>query len=179
MEFKDSETMKNLCAAWAGETQARAKYEYFAQKAREQGLEPVAKVFELTAKNEHAHGEMWFKLIMGGIGDTAENLQNGIDGEHYEWTQMYKEFAAKAREEGFNAIADKFDAVGRIESTHERRYAKLKGELERDEIYSKPQATVWVCSNCGYIHESDKAPDVCPVCAHPISYFEEKGNTMT
>ena len=118
MELKDSETMKNLCAAWAGETQARAKYDYFAQKAREQGLEPIAKVFELTARNEHAHGEMWFKLIMGGIGDTAENLQNGIDGEHYEWTQMYKEFAAKAREEGFNAIADKFEAVGKIESTH-------------------------------------------------------------
>lgn len=174
MELKDSETFKNLHAAWAGETQARAKYDYFAKKAKKEGLEPIAKVFELTAKNEHAHGKIWFEMIMNGIGETVENLQNGIDGEHYEWTDMYKGFAEKAREEGFNQIAEKFEAVAKIESMHESRYKQMLEQLNSDKVYKRDEKTVWICSNCGYVHEADQAPDVCPVCYHPKSYFEEK-----
>ena len=174
MELKDSETFKNLHAAWAGETQARAKYDYFAKKAKKQGLEPIAKVFELTAKNEHAHGKIWFEMIMNGIGETNENLQNGIDGEHYEWTEMYKNFAAKAREEGFNLIAEKFEAVAKIESMHEQRYKMMLDQLNSDKVYKRDEQTVWICSNCGYVHTSDQAPDSCPVCYHPKSYFEEE-----
>ncbi len=174
MDFKNSETYNNLCAAWAAETQAKAKYDYFAKKADKDGLKPIAELFQKTAVNEHAHGKIWFEYIMDGISDTNINLQNAIDGEHYEWTDMYTGFAVKAREEGFYEIAAKFDAVAKIEKSHEENYRTTLNKLNNNEIYKAPEKTVWICSNCGYVHEADSAPDVCPVCSHPISFFKEK-----
>ena len=175
MELNQSETYNNLKAAWAGETQAHAKYQYFAEKARQQGLLNIAAIFEETAKNELAHSKIWYDMMVQGVGETDENLQNGIDGENYEWTQMYKEFAQKAREEGFHMIADRFEAVARIENGHEARYQSELNKLKGDTLYKSDQPTVWVCQNCGYVHNSDTAPDACPVCYHPQSYFKEQG----
>ena len=175
MELNQSKTMNNLKAAWAGETQAHAKYLYFSEKARQQGLSGIADIFDETAKNELAHSKIWYDLMVSGLGETAENLQNGIDGEHYEWTEMYREFEATAREEGFHMIADKFAAVAKIESSHEARYSNELNKLNSNTLYTRESPVKWVCGNCGYIHDSGSAPDACPVCYHPQSYFREMG----
>lgn len=174
MELKGSKTMENLRAAWAGETQAQAKYTYFAQQARKEGYEGIACIFEETAKNEHAHGKMWFKHMMGGIGTTEENLENARDGEHYEWAEMYREFAKTAREEGFTRIAQQFEAVGAIEHMHMQRYEKNRDDVAQEHVFQKTDATTWICLNCGYTHHADAAPALCPVCEHPQSRFAEQ-----
>lgn len=174
MELKQSKTWENLHAAWAGETQAAAKYGYFASKARKEGYEEIAEVFEETAKNERAHGKLWFEHIMNGIGTTEQNLENARDGEHYEWAQMYAEFAKTAREEGFHAIARQFEMVGEIERTHMERYDCKKQEVTSGQVFAKPSETAWICINCGYVHCGKEAPAVCPVCTHPQSYFKEQ-----
>lgn len=176
MELNQSKTHDNLKAAWAGETQAHAKYLYFAEKARQQGLLNIADIFLETARNELAHSKIWYEMLQNGVGETEENLKNGIDGENYEWTQMYKEFANTAREEGFHMIADKFEAVGKIESFHEARYQNELKMLLSNTLYKREQPTIWICQNCGYIHNSDSAPDACPVCYHPKSYFKEQNS---
>lgn len=174
MELKGSRTESNLMAAFAGESEARNKYDYFASKARKDGYVQMAEIFEETARNEKEHAKMWFKLLHGGIGSTAENLKAAADGENYEWTDMYAQFAKEAKEEGFDAIAAKFEMVAAIEKTHEERYRKLLSNLEGDAVFSKDGDVVWQCINCGHICIGKKAPEVCPVCAHPQSYFQVK-----
>ncbi|MBR3842838.1 MAG: rubrerythrin family protein [Christensenellaceae bacterium] len=174
MELKGSKTWNNLHAAWAGETQAQAKYTYFAAKARKEGYEEIARIFEETARNEHAHGKLWFQHMMDGIGETAANLENARSGEHYEWSEMYREFAKTAREEGFTRIAQQFEQVGEIERTHMERFAINKDNVEQHHVFEKNDETTWVCLNCGYIHHAKAAPAVCPVCEHPQSYFKEQ-----
>ena len=171
MELKGSQTEKNLQAAFAGESQARNKYTYFASVARKEGYEQIAAIFEETANNEKEHAKMWFKEL-GGIGTTAENLKAAADGENYEWTDMYKEFAEVAEAEGFKAIAFKFRAVGEIEKAHEKRYLALLNNVEMQKVFEKSEQTMWECRNCGHLVIGKKAPAVCPVCAHPQSYFE-------
>ncbi len=171
MELKGSKTYEDLFAAWAGETQAYAKYRYFAEKARKEGYNNIARIFELTAENELAHSKIWYSDIVGGIGDTLANLKNAADGERYEWSDMYAGFAADAKAEGFFAQAQRFEAVAKIEHSHMQRYEALLSELESGEVFKKPQRILWVCSNCGYIHYADEAPAVCPVCSHPQSFF--------
>lgn len=171
MELKGSKTEKNLQAAFAGESQARNKYTYFASVARKEGYEQIAAIFEETANNEKEHAKMWFKEL-GGIGNTAENLKAAASGENYEWTDMYEEFAKVAEEEGFKAIAMKFRAVGKIEKTHEERYLKLLNNVEMKAVFEKSEETMWECRNCGHLVIGKKAPLVCPVCGHPQSYFE-------
>ena len=171
MELKGSQTEKNLQAAFAGESQARNKYTYFASVARKEGYEQIAAIFEETANNEKEHAKMWFKEL-SGIGTTAENLKAAADGENYEWTDMYKEFARVAEEEGFKAIAFKFRAVGAIEKAHEERYLKLLNNVEMQKVFEKSEEKMWECRNCGHLVIGKKAPAVCPVCAHPQSYFE-------
>lgn len=173
MELKGSKTEKNLMAAFAGESEARNKYTFFASVAKKEGYEQLAAIFEETANNERAHAKIWFKLLEG-IGDTKKNLESCIAGEHYEWASMYPEFAKTAREEGFNDIAALFDMVGEIEKAHEERYAKLLKNLEENAVFKKPEKTVWVCRVCGRIHEGTEAPKVCPVCGHSQAYFEIK-----
>ena len=168
MELKGSKTEQNLLAAFAGESQARNKYTYFASKAKKE-------IFEETANNEKEHAKMWFKELNGGeIPSTIENLAAAADGENYEWTDMYEEFARVADEEGFKAIAAKFRAVGAIEKHHEERYRKLLKNIEDEVVFSKDKECIWICRNCGHIVIGKKAPKVCPVCAHPQSYFELK-----
>jgi rubrerythrin len=171
MELKGSKTEKNLMAAFAGESEARNKYTYFASVAKKEGYEQLAAIFEETANNERAHAKIWFKLLEG-IGDTKKNLESGVAGEHYEWETMYPEFAKTAREEGFDHIAALFEMVAQIEKHHEERYAKLLKNLEGQTIFKKPEKTTWVCRVCGRIHEGNEAPKVCPVCGHPQAYFE-------
>ena len=171
MELKGSQTEKNLQAAFAGESQARNKYTYFASVARKEGYEQIAAIFEETANNEKEHAKMWFKEL-GGIGTTAENLKAAAAGENYEWTDMYKEFAEVAEAEGFKAIAFKFRAVGEIEKAHEKRYLALLNNVEMQKVFEKGEETMWECRNCGHLVMGKKAPAVCPVCAHPQSYFE-------
>ena len=172
MELKGSQTEKNLQAAFAGESEARNKYTYFASKARKDGFEQIAALFEETAANEKEHAKMWFKLLNGGIGTTAENLKQAAEGEHHEWTEMYPAFAKTAREEGFERIAKMFEGVAEIEKHHEERYKKLLANIEGDLVFSKDGDVVWQCANCGHICVGKKAPDVCPVCSHPKSYFQ-------
>ncbi|MBQ8451759.1 MAG: rubrerythrin family protein [Clostridia bacterium] len=170
-KYKGTQTEKNLQAAFAGESQARNKYTYFASVAKKEGYEQIAEIFLKTAENEKEHAKMWFKEL-AGIGTTAENLAAAADGENYEWTDMYEEFAKTAEAEGFSALAFKFRAVGAIEKTHEERYRALLKNVETKEVFEKGTVKVWECRNCGHIVVGTKAPEVCPVCAHPQSYFE-------
>ena len=173
MELKGSRTEQNLIAAFAGESEARNKYTYYASKARKEGYIQIANLFEETAANEKEHAKLWFKLIHG-IGTTEENLKDAAAGEHYEWTEMYATFAKEAREEGFTEIAAMFEGVAKIEKEHEERYLKLLENVEKGLVFSKDGDTIWVCTNCGHIHIGKTAPQVCPVCAHPQGYFEVK-----
>ena len=175
MELKGSKTEKNLMTAFAGESQARNKYTYFASKAKKDGYEQIAAIFLETADNEKEHAKMWFKLLEGGsIKSTVENLKAAADGENYEWTDMYDRFAKEAKEEGFDHIAYLFEEVGKIEKEHEERYRKLLENIDGDLVFSKDGDRIWKCRNCGHIVIGKKAPEVCPVCAHPQSYFEIK-----
>ena len=173
--YKGTKTEKNLEAAFAGESQARNKYTYFASKAKKDGYEQIAAIFEETAGNEKEHAKMWFKELHGGeVPSTEENLKAAADGENYEWTDMYVEFAKTAREEGFEELAKKFEAVAEIEKHHEERYRKLLKNIEDKKVFSKDGEAIWVCRNCGHIVVGKAAPEVCPVCKHPQSYFEIK-----
>lgn len=171
MELKGSRTEQNLRDAFAGESQARNKYTYFASVAKKEGYQQIAAIFEDTAANEKEHAKMWFKELKG-IGTTAENLLNAAEGENYEWTDMYAEFAKVADEEGFTELAEKFRKVAAIEKTHEERYRKLLSNVEMQKVFEKSEETMWECRNCGHLVMGKKAPEVCPVCAHPQSYFE-------
>lgn len=171
--LKGTKTEANLWAAFAGESQARNKYSYFASKAKKDGFVQIASIFEETAKNEMEHAKIWFKLLEG-MGDTTDNLKAAADGEKYEWTDMYANFAKEAKEEGFDKIAYLFEEVAKIEKEHEERYRKLLANIEGDLVFSKDGDVIWKCSNCGHIHIGKKAPEICPVCAHPKSYFEVK-----
>ena len=173
MELKGSKTEKNLWEAFAGESQARNKYSYFASKAKKDGYVQIANLFEETAANEKEHAKIWFKLL-GGIGDTKENLKAAADGENFEWTDMYVTFAKEAREEGVDHIADLFEGVAAIEKEHEERFRKLLDNVNKEIVFSRDGDTIWQCGNCGHIVVGPKAPDVCPVCNHPQSYFQIK-----
>ena len=174
-DLKGTKTEANLQAAFAGESQARNKYTYFASKAKKDGYVQIANIFEETANNEKEHAKIWYKLLNGGsIGSTAENLTEAANGENYEWTDMYASFAKDAREEGFNDIAFLFEKVGAIEKEHEERYRKLLANIQGDLVFSKDGDVIWQCANCGHICVGKKAPEVCPVCAHPQSYFQVK-----
>ena len=175
MELKGSKTEANLWKAFAGESMARNKYTYFASKAKKEGFEQIAAIFEETAGNEKEHAKLWFKEL-GGIGDTAANLKAAAAGENEEWTQMYKEMAETAREEGFEKLAFLFDGVGKIEKEHEARYLKLLSNVENKVVFSRDGDCIWQCSNCGHIVVGKQAPEVCPVCAHPQAYFEIKAD---
>lgn len=175
MELKGSRTEANLMAAFAGESQARNKYTYYASKAKKDGYVQISKIFEETAKNEEEHAKIWFKLLHGGaVGPTEENLQDAAAGENYEWTEMYATFAKEAKEEGFDHIAFLFESVAKIEKEHEERYLKLLGNLKDGLVFSRDEEKVWICSNCGHIHMGKEAPQMCPVCAHPQAYFHIK-----
>ena len=175
MELKGSKTEQNLMAAFAGESQARNKYTYYASKAKKDGYEQIAAIFEETANNEKEHAKMWFKELHGGeVPTTTENLKDAADGENYEWTDMYEEFAKTAEEEGFKELAVKFRQVAAIEKHHEERYRKLLKNIEDEVVFSKDEDKIWICRNCGHVVIGKKAPEVCPVCAHPQSYFELK-----
>ena len=177
MELKGSKTEQNLLAAFAGESQARNKYTYFASKAKKEGYEQIAAIFEETANNEKEHAKMWFKELHGGeVPSTEENLEAAADGENYEWTDMYEEFAKVAEEEGFKTIAAKFRGVAAIEKEHEARYRKLLENLRDGLVFSKDGDKIWICRNCGHVHIGKEAPKVCPVCAHPQAYFEVKAD---
>ncbi|MGI6247960.1 MAG: rubrerythrin [Acutalibacteraceae bacterium] len=173
MELKGSKTEKNLMEAFAGESMARNKYTYYASKAKKEGYEQIAAIFEETAGNEKEHAKMWFKELNGGaVPDTAANLLDAAEGENYEWTEMYKNFAAEAKEEGFTRIAALFELVAKIENAHEDRYRKLIENLENGIVFEKTQEVVWICRNCGHLHVGKAAPVVCPTCDHPQAYFE-------
>lgn len=172
MELKGTKTEKNLMAAFAGESQARNKYTYYASKARKEGFQQIAALFEETANNEKEHAKLWFKALHGGeIADTATNLDDAAAGENYEWTDMYATFAKEAREEGFDALAKQFEMVAAIEKMHEERYRKLLSNVKKGEVFQKGSITIWECGNCGHIHVGEKAPEICPVCKHPQAYF--------
>lgn len=171
MELKGSKTEANLMTAFAGESQARNKYTYFASKARKEGYVQIAKIFEDTANNEKEHAKIWFKLL-NGIGSTPENLEAAAEGENYEWTDMYKTFAEEAKAEGFDHIAFLFEQVAKIEKEHEDRYRSLLANVKNGEVFKKGSIVVWECSNCGHIVIGEEAPQVCPVCAHPQAYFK-------
>ena len=171
MELKGSKTEKNLMAAFAGESQARNKYTYFASTAKKEGYEQIAEIFLKTADNEKEHAKMWFKAL-GELGNTAQNLAAAADGENYEWTDMYEGFAKDAEEEGFVQLAAKFRAVAKIEKAHEERYRALLNNVEMQAVFAKSEMTMWECRNCGHLVMGKSAPEVCPVCAHPRSYFE-------
>ena len=173
--LKGTKTEKNLMEAFAGESQARNKYTYYASKAKKDGYEQIAAIFEETANNEKEHAKLWFKELHGGsIPDTLDNLQDAASGENYEWTDMYDRMAKEAREEGFTRIALLFEGVAKIEKEHEERYKKLIDNINKELVFSSEGDTIWVCRNCGHIVIGKKAPEVCPVCAHPKSYFERK-----
>ena len=179
MELKGSQTEKNLQTAFAGESQARNKYSYYASKAKKDGYNQIAAIFEETAANEKEHAKIWFKLLHdGAVPDTMTNLKEAADGENYEWTDMYAGFAKTAKEEGFDRIAKLFAMVGEIERHHEERYKKLLANIEGGLVFSRDQDMVWQCSNCGHIVIGKKAPDVCPVCEHPQSYFQIKADNF-
>ncbi len=172
--LKGTKTEANLMAAFAGESQARNKYTYYASKAKKDGYVQIAQLFEETANNEKEHAKMWFKLLHEGIGSTTDNLLDAAEGENYEWTDMYATFAKEAREEGFDHIANLFESVAAIEKEHEERYRKLLANIEEGIVFSRDGDVMWQCSNCGHIHFGKQAPEVCPVCAHPQSYFQIK-----
>ena len=175
MELKGSKTEQNLMTAFAGESQARNKYTYFASKAKKEGYEQIAAIFQETADNEKEHAKMWFKLLNGGdISTTEENLKAAADGENYEWTDMYAGFAKTAKEEGFDHIAYLFEEVAKIEKEHETRYLKLLENVKEGKVFEAGEVKIWKCRNCGHIVVGTKAPEVCPVCAHPKAYFEIK-----
>lgn len=175
MHLKGTKTEANLQAAFAGESQARNKYTYFASKAKKDGYVQIAAIFEETANNEKEHAKLWYKLLNGGsIGSTVENLKEAAGGENYEWTDMYDNFAKEAREEGFEEIAKLFEGVAAIEKEHEERYRKLLENVEKELVFSKDGDVIWQCTNCGHICVGKKAPEVCPVCAHPQAYFQVK-----
>ena len=171
MELKGTKTEQNLCTAFAGESQARNKYTYFASVAKKEGYEQIAEIFTKTAENEKEHAKMWFKAL-GELGSTAENLLHAAEGENYEWTDMYDTFAKEAEEEGFSELACKFRAVAAIEKAHEERYRVLLSNVELQKVFEKSEETMWECRNCGHLVIGKKAPAVCPVCAYPQSYFE-------
>ena len=174
-ELKGTKTEKNLQEAFAGESQARNKYSYWASKAKKDGYQQIAAIFEETAANEKEHAKMWFKLLEGGaIKSTTENLKAAAEGENFEWTDMYERMAKEAEEEGFNEIADKFRAVAAIEKAHEERYRKLLSNIEEGIVFSREGDRIWQCRNCGHIVIGQNAPEICPVCDHPQSYFELK-----
>ena len=173
MELKGSRTEANLMAAFAGESQARNKYTYYASKAKKDGFEQIAEIFFFIVNNEKEHAKMWFKELHGGeVPSTSENLLDAANGENFEWTDMYKEFAETAREEGFDRIANLFEGVAEIEKHHEERYRELLKNVEISEVFKKSEVKIWECRNCGHIVVGTNAPEVCPVCAHPQSYFE-------
>ncbi len=172
-ELKGSKTEANLWTAFAGESQARNKYTYFASKAKKDGYVQISKIFEETAANEKEHAEVWFKLL-NGIGTTAENLKAAAEGENYEWTDMYATMAKEAQEEGFDQIAFLFSEVAKIEKEHEERYLKLLANVEGGIVFSRDGDMIWQCSNCGHIHVGKQAPEVCPVCSHARDYFQLK-----
>lgn len=175
MELKGSKTEKNLMDAFAGESQARNKYTYFASKARKDGFEQIAAIFEETAANEKEHAKLWFKLLNGGeIPSTEENLKSAAAGENYEWTDMYERMAKEAKEEGFDRIAYLFEEVGKIEKEHEARYLALLDNVKEDVVFSRDGDRIWKCRNCGHIVIGKSAPEVCPVCGHPKAFFEIK-----
>jgi len=177
MELKGSKTEQNLMTAFAGESQARNKYTYYASKARKDGFEQIARIFEETANNEKEHAKIWFKELHGGsVPGTAENLLDAATGENYEWTDMYKGFAETAKEEGFTRLAYLFEAVAKIEKEHEERYRTLLANVENAKVFAKDGEQVWVCANCGHMHIGNEAPKMCPVCAHPQAYFEVKAD---
>ena len=171
--YEGTRTLENLKTAFAGESQARNKYTYFASVAKKEGYEQIAAIFEETANNEKEHAKMWFKELHGGeVPSTLENLLAAAEGENYEWTDMYAEFAKTAEDEGFTRIAYLFNEVAKIEKEHEERYRKLRENIENGVVFEKKEQTMWICRNCGHVHYGEKAPKVCPVCAHPQSYFE-------
>ena len=170
--LKGTKTEANLMAAFAGESQARNKYTYYASKAKKDGYEQIANLFLETANNEKEHAKIWFKLLHDGVPGTAENLKDAAAGEKYEWTEMYAQFAKEAKEEGFDKIAFLFEAVGKIEKEHEERYNALAANVDNGKVFQKVQQVGWICLNCGHIHYGDKAPEMCPVCAHPKAYFQ-------
>lgn len=170
--LRGTKTEANLKTAFAGESMARNKYSYWAGQAKKDGYQQIAGVFEETADHERAHAKTLFKLLEGGIGDTPSNLKAAIEGENYEWTTMYKEFAATAREEGFDQIADIFEAIAKAEIMHENRFKALLKNIEDGRVFKKEETVVWKCRNCGYRHEGDTAPEKCPACAHPQAFFE-------
>ena len=172
MELKGSKTEANLATAFAGESQARNKYTYYASQAKKEGYNQIAAIFEETAGNEKEHAKMWFKLLHGGVPNTVQNLKDAAAGENYEWADMYSQFAKEAREEGFDAIAKLFEGVAAIEKEHEERYLALLKNVEEGKVFKKDGIVMWKCANCGHIHVAAEAPAVCPVCAHPQSYFE-------
>ena len=172
-KLKGTKTEANLWTAFAGESQARNKYNYFASKAKKDGYVQISKIFEETANNEKEHAKIWFKLL-GGIGDTVENLYSAAAGENYEWTDMYAQMAKDAHEEGFEHIAFLFEQVAKIEKEHEERYRQLVANIEGGLVFSRDGDVIWECSNCGHIHIGQKAPEMCPVCAHPQAYFQLK-----
>jgi rubrerythrin len=171
MDLKGTKTEQNLMAAFAGESQARNKYTYFASVAKKEGYEQIAEIFLKTADNEKEHAKLWFKAL-GELGDTAKNLAAAAEGENYEWTEMYESFAKDAEEEGFTALAAQFRKVAAIEKTHEERYRALLNNVEMNKVFEKAEEAIWECRNCGHLVMGKKAPAVCPVCAHPQAYFE-------
>ena len=174
-KYAGTKTEKNLEAAFAGESQARNKYTYYASKARKDGYEQIAAIFEETANNEKEHAKMWFKLLNGGaVPSTKENLKSAAEGENYEWTDMYDSFAKEAEEEGFKALAAKFRMVGEIEKHHEERYLKLIGNIEEDKVFHRNEEVIWICRNCGHVYYGKDALKVCPVCKHSESFMELK-----
>ena len=175
MELKGSRTEANLLAAFAGDSQARNKYTFYASKAKKEGYEQIAAIFEETANNEKEHAKLWFKYLKGGeVPATTANLEDAAAGEHYEWTDMYKGFADVAQEEGFTEIAATMRMIASVEKTHEERYRKLIQNLKEDIVFRADEEVVWVCRNCGYVHIGKNAPAICPACKHPQSYFERK-----
>ena len=172
--LKGTKTQANLMTAFAGESQATNKYRYYASKAKKDGFVQIANIFEETANNEKEHAKLWFKLLHDGIGSTMDNLKDAAEGENYEWTDMYATFAKEAREEGFDKIAALFEGVAAIEKEHEERYRKLLKNIEDEVVFSKDGDVIWHCANCGHIVIGKKAPEVCPVCAHPQAYFQIK-----
>jgi len=176
-DLKGTKTEKNLEAAFAGESQARNKYEYYASKAKKEGYEKIAAFFQETADNEKEHAEQWFKEFHG-IGTTAENLKDAAAGENFEWTKMYKEFAETAREEGFDEIADKMDEVADVEKSHEERYNNILKTLEAGKIFKKDEEVIWRCRMCGHLHTGKEAPEECPICSHPQAFQEVKSDVI-
>ena len=179
MELKGSRTEQNLMTAFAGESQARNKYTYYASEAKKAGYTLIADIFEETAGNKKEHAKLWFKLLHDGkVPDTMTNLLDAAEGENYEWTEMYAEFAKTAKEEGFDKIAYLFEAVGKIEKEHEERYRAVLEKLNTDTIFVSEEVQVWICTNCGHVHVGKKAPEMCPVCQHPKAYFQKKVNAF-